>query len=115
MWFCSPPTSRVLLSVSRRLCISSLSSNLRERKSEGARLSKVSNPLDFPHYESHFFPPKVRSYLQVIKYNEAPTGHIFEIVFGQKKDAILQALDLPNVITAIDLKGGVALQSWTKK
>lgn len=30
-WFCSPPTSSVLLSVSRRLCMSSDSSMLRER------------------------------------------------------------------------------------
>lgn len=49
--------------------------------------------------------PELRIHLQIIKYNEAPTGHVLEVVLGEKKDTILQALDLPDVITAIDLKG----------
>lgn len=81
-----------------------LSSSLWEMKSSGARVAKVSNPLPFPLCEIPFPSPEVRSHLQVIKYNEAPSGHILEVVLGKKKDAILQALDLVDVITAIDLK-----------
>lgn len=36
-WFCSPPTSSVLLSVSRRLCMSSDSSMLWERGEDSPR------------------------------------------------------------------------------
>lgn len=48
--------------------------------------------------------PELRSHLQIIKYNEAPTGHILEVVLGEEKNTVLQALDLPNAITAVDLK-----------
>lgn len=47
----------------------------------------------------------MKGYLQVVKYNEAPSGHVLEVVLGEEKDTVLQALDLPNVITAVDLKG----------
>lgn len=56
-----------------------------------------------------------KGHLQIVKDNEPPTGHVLEVVLGEEKDTVLQALDLPNVITAIDLKGRVALQSGTKE
>lgn len=55
----------------------------------------------------HFppFPAESKGHLQIVKYNEPPTGHVLEVVLGEEEDAVLQALDLPNVITAIDLEG----------
>lgn len=105
MWFCSPPTSSMLLSVSRRLCMSSLSSSLwGTGKAKGPGPQKLQS-FSLPIRCGTLFPsPELRSHLQIIKYNEAPTGHILEVVLGEKKDTIFQALDLPNVITAVDLK-----------
>lgn len=56
-----------------------------------------------------------KGHLQIVKDDEPPTGHVLEVVLGEEKDTVLQALDLPNVITAIDLKGRVALQSGTEE
>lgn len=48
---------------------------------------------------------ELKGHLQIVKYNEPPSGHVLEVVLGEEKDAVFQALDLPNVIAAVDLKG----------
>lgn len=55
----------------------------------------------------HFppFPAELKGHLQIVKYNEPSTGHVLEVVLGEEEDTVLQALDLPNVVTTIDLKG----------
>lgn len=64
-----------------------------------------------PSTGGRYNPPAARGrHSQVVKNDEAPPGHVLQVGFGQKKDTILQALDLADVITAVHLEGGVSLQ-----
>lgn len=47
---------------------------------------------------------------QVVENDEAAGGHVLEVGFGEEQDAVLQALDLADVVAAVHLEGGVALQ-----